>query len=113
MLLKYILVLLATSNFWLGLAHANPYLAKPGEVPLRLRIATCAVSGGFMHLYAALENGLFNKYGVSFEPIHIQASAPSLAALAADEIQFLYCAADATIPTLNAASAANWWRRRW
>lgn len=88
--------------FWFGTVHANPYLAKPGEAPLRLRIATCAVSGGFMHLYTALENGLFNKYGIQFEHIHIQASAPSLAALAADEIQFLYCAADATIPTLAA-----------
>ncbi|MGZ9257798.1 MAG: ABC transporter substrate-binding protein [Candidatus Binatia bacterium] len=96
------LVLAVTLCFWFGLAHAIPYIAKPGEAPLRLRIATCAVSGGFMHLYAALENGLFNKYGISFEHIHIQASAPSLAALAADEIQFLYCAADATIPTLVA-----------
>ena len=102
LLAKCIVVLFAAANFWLGVAQANPYLAKPGEAPLRLRIATCAVSGGFMHLYTALENGLFNKYGISFEPIHIQASAPSLAALAADEIQFLYCAADATIPTLAA-----------
>ncbi|HSQ12620.1 MAG TPA: hypothetical protein VLM90_06365, partial [Candidatus Deferrimicrobium sp.] len=55
-------VLAVTLCFWFGVAHANPYIAKPGEAPLRLRIATCAVSGGFMHLYAALENGLFNKY---------------------------------------------------
>lgn len=41
-------------------AHGNPYLAKPGEQPIRLRIATCAVSGGFVHLYTAIENGLFS-----------------------------------------------------
>ena len=81
-------------------ASANPYLAKPGERPMTLRIATCAVSGGFVHLYTAIDNGLFSKYGLNFEHIYIQASAPSLAALAADEIQFLYCAADATLPTL-------------
>jgi len=84
------------------IAQANPYLATPGEAPIRLRIATCAVSGGFVHLYTAIENGIFKKYGISFEHIYIQASAPSLAALAADEIQFIYCAADATIPTLAA-----------
>jgi len=81
-------------------AYANPYLAKPGERPMTLRIATCAVSGGFVHLYTAIDNGLFSKYGLNFEHIYIQASAPSLAALAADEIQFLYCAADATLPTM-------------
>lgn len=102
LLMKCLFAVVVTFHCCVGLAQANPYLAKPGEAPIRLRIATCAVSGGFMHLYAALDNGLFNKYGISFEHIHIQASAPSLAALAADEIQFLYCAADATIPTLAA-----------
>jgi hypothetical protein len=29
---------------------ANPYLAKPGERSTHIRIATCAVSGGFAHL---------------------------------------------------------------
>ncbi len=42
---------------------ANPYLAKPGERSTHIRIATCAVSGGFAHLYTALENRLFDKYG--------------------------------------------------
>lgn len=88
--------------FGVGETNANPYLAKANEPAVRLRIATCAVSGGFIHLYTALENGLFNKYGLTLEHIYIQASAPSLAALSADEIQFLYCAADATIPTLAA-----------
>ncbi len=90
------------SSLFSSPARANPYLAKPGETPIRLRIATCAVSGGFVHLYTAIDNGLFTKYGLNVEHIYIQASAPSLAALATDEIQFLYCAADATLPTLGA-----------
>ena len=81
---------------------ANSYLAKPGERPVTIRISTCAVSGGFTHLYTALDNNLFDKYGFKIEHVYIRGSGPSLAALAADEIQFLYCAADATIPSLAA-----------
>jgi len=81
---------------------ANPYLAKAGERSTNIRIATCAVSGGFAHLYTALENRLFNKYGFRMEHVFIRGSGPSVAALMADEIQFLYCAADATIPSLAA-----------
>jgi len=84
------------------IASANPYLAKPGERPTHIRIATCAVSGGFAHLYTALENNLFDKYGFKVEHVFIRGSGPALAALMADEIQFLYCAADATIPSLAA-----------
>jgi ABC-type nitrate/sulfonate/bicarbonate transport system substrate-binding protein len=83
-------------------AYANPYLAKPGERHVNIRIATCAVSGGFTHLYTALDNNLFDKYGFKMEHVYIRGSGPSLAALAADEIQFLYCAADATLPSLAA-----------
>jgi ABC-type nitrate/sulfonate/bicarbonate transport system substrate-binding protein len=83
-------------------AIANPYLAKAGERLTNIRIATCAVSGGFAHLYTALENRLFNKYGFRMEHVFIRGSGPSVAALMADEIQFLYCAADATIPSLAA-----------
>ena len=79
---------------------ANPYLAKQGERPINVRIATCAVSGGFAHLYTAIENNLFEKYGFKLEHVYIRGSGPSLAALIADEIQFLYCAADATMPSL-------------
>jgi NitT/TauT family transport system substrate-binding protein len=82
------------------LAGANPYLAKAGERTVHVRIATCAVSGGFTHLYTALESRLFDKYGFKLEHVFIRGSGPSLAALMADEIQFLYCAADATIPSL-------------
>jgi len=83
-----------------SITYANPYLAKPGERTTNIRIATCAVSGGFTHLYTALENNLFDKYGFRMEHVFIRGSGPALAALMADEIQFLYCAADATIPSL-------------
>lgn len=77
---------------------ANPYLAKAAEPAVNVRIATCAVSGGFVHLYTALDNGLFDKYGMKVNHIFIRGSGISLTALATDEIQFLYCAADGTIP---------------
>jgi ABC-type nitrate/sulfonate/bicarbonate transport system substrate-binding protein len=77
---------------------ANPYLAKPGETPVSVRAATCAVSGGFIHLYAALDSGLFDRYGIRVNHVFIRGSGISLASLASDEIQFLYCAADGTIP---------------
>ncbi len=79
---------------------ANPYLAKPGERAVGLRIATCAVSGGFVHLYTALDNRLFEKYGFKVEHIYIRGSGPAQAALASEQIDFLYCAADATLPGL-------------
>ncbi|HEY7318521.1 MAG TPA: ABC transporter substrate-binding protein [Candidatus Binatia bacterium] len=85
-----------------AIASANPYLAKPGERPLSMRISTCAVSGGFVHLYTALDNGLFDKYGLKFENVFIRGSGPNLSALAGDEVQFTYCAADALIPGLAA-----------
>ncbi len=78
--------------------RANPYLAKPGERPTTLRIATCAVSGGMGQLYVARDYGLFNKYGLRVEDVYIRGSDVSLAALSSDEIQALYCAGDAPIP---------------
>jgi NitT/TauT family transport system substrate-binding protein len=87
--------------------EANPYLAKPGETPVAVRVAACAITGGFIHLYAALDYGLFDKYGVKVEFVSIRGSGVALAALAADEIQFLYCAADATIPGISAGSDAK------
>jgi len=77
---------------------ANPYLAKPGEPTVTVRAATCAVSGGFVHMYSAIDHGLFDKYGIKVNHIYIRGSGISLTALASDEIQFLYCAAEATIP---------------
>lgn len=81
-------------------ADANPYLARPGETPLNARVATCAVSGGFVHLYTAMDNGLFDKYGFKVSHTFIAGGGAALAALASGDIQFLYCAADATIPGL-------------
>lgn len=80
--------------------NANPFLAKPGEAPTTVQVATCAVSGGFIHLYTAMDNSLFEKYGIKVDHKFISGSAMNLAALSADEISFLYCAADGTIPGL-------------
>lgn len=88
-------------------AGANPYLAKSGETPATVRVAACAITGGFIHLYTALDNGLFDKYAMKVEFVSIRGSGVALAALAADEIQFLYCAADATIPGMAAGSDAK------
>lgn len=65
-----------------SITRANPYLARPGETPLTVRAATCAISGGFIHLYAALDFALFDKYGIKMEFISIRGSGVSLAALA-------------------------------
>ena len=82
--------------------QANPYLARPGEKPAAIRVGTCAVTGGFMHLYTALDTGLFDKYGLRVEHVYIQGTNNVLAALATNEINFLYCAADATLPGMAA-----------
>lgn len=79
------------------LALANPYLAKPGEPIAKVRIGTCAVTGGFMHLYTALDNRLFEKYGIHAEQVFVRGGSVVMAALAADEVNFLYCNADANI----------------
>src|SRR4026207_488440 len=83
-------------------AGANPYLPKPGERTLSMRVSTCAVSGGFVHLYTALDNGLFDKYAIKLENIFIRGGAQNLTALATDEVQFTYCASDAIIPGMAA-----------
>src|SRR5512135_134241 len=90
-----------------SVSFANPYLPKPGEKVVDLRISTCAVSGGFVHLYTALDNGLFDKYGLKLENIFIRGSAQNLTALATDEVQFTYCASDALIPGLAAGIEAK------
>jgi ABC-type nitrate/sulfonate/bicarbonate transport system substrate-binding protein len=88
-------------------AFANPYLPKPGERVLSMRVSTCAISGGFIHLYTALDNGLFDKYGIKLENIFIRGSAQNLTALATDEVQFTYCASDAIIPGMAAGIEAK------
>lgn len=79
-------------------AHANPYLPKPGDTPIKVRMGTCALTGAFLHLATALDYGIFEKYGLQLEPIAFRGSGVSLAALNSDEIQFLSCAASATLP---------------
>jgi len=100
------LKLLAISIILLSSApvRANPYLPKPGEKILSMRVSTCAVSGGFIHLYTALDNGLFDKYGIKLENIFIRGGAQNLTALATDEVQFTYCASDAIIPGMAAGT---------
>ena len=88
-------------------ALANPYLPKPGERPIAVRLATSAVSGGFIHLYTALDNGIFEKYGFKTEHIYIRGQSPALAALAADQIQFNYGAADGSLPGIAAGVEAK------
>ena len=72
-----------------------------------------AISGGFIHLYTALDNGLFDKYGMKFENIFIRGSGPNLAALAGDDVQFTYCASDAIIPGMAAGIEAKSLRLLW
>jgi ABC-type nitrate/sulfonate/bicarbonate transport system substrate-binding protein len=78
-------------------AHANPYLAKPGEAVVKTRVGTCAVTGGFIHLYTALHNRIFDKYGLNTEHVVLRGGVVGMAALGSDEIQFLYCNADTNI----------------
>ena len=87
--------------------QANPYLAKPGEPVVHVRVAACAISGGFMHLYTALDHHLFDKYGLKVEFLLVRGAGVSVAALTANELQFLYCTADAIIPSLAAGADAK------
>lgn len=109
-------VRLLLSSAWLSIcifvaaasAAANSYLAKPGEPPVAVFVATCATSGGFIHMYTALDQNLFGKYGISAKHVVIRTGTNiNLAALATDEIQFLYCAGDSTIPGMAAGSDAT------
>jgi NitT/TauT family transport system substrate-binding protein len=79
--------------------HSNPYLAKPGEAPVTVYVSTCAVTGGFIHFYTALDQKIFEKYGINVKHVVIRGGTNvNLAALGTDDVQFLYCAADSTIP---------------
>ena len=85
-------------------AHANPYLAKPGEPVMKARVGTCAVTGGFIHLYAALNNRIFDKYGINVEHVVLRGGVVAMAALTSNEIQFLYCNADTNIVRIAAGA---------
>src|SRR2546430_13813018 len=50
-----------------------------------------------MHLYTALDNRIFDKYGIATEHVVLRGGAVAMAALASDEIQFLYCNADINV----------------
>jgi NitT/TauT family transport system substrate-binding protein len=100
--LRGVILALLLGPTLLSPVQANPYLARPGEKPTAIRVGTCAVTGGFMHLYTALDVGLFDKYGLRVDHVYIQGTNNVLAALATNEINFLYCAADATLPGMAA-----------
>ena len=85
-------------------AAANPYLANSGAPVDKVRIGTCAVTGGFIHLYSALDNRTFDKYGIHAEHVVVRGGNVAMAALAADEISFLYCNADANIVRIGAGA---------
>jgi NitT/TauT family transport system substrate-binding protein len=88
-------------------ANANPFLPKPGEAPISARVGTCSITGGFIHFYSALYNNLFDKYGLRIEHVTLRGGVVSLAALSADEIQFIYCSADPMIPRMAAGADAK------
>src|SRR5688500_20120481 len=81
-------------------ASANPYLPKPGERPTMLRVATSAVTGGFVHLYAGPDYGILEQDGLKCEQMYVRSSSPKLTANARDQIQFTYGAADGSPPGL-------------
>ena len=91
-----------------AVTHSNPYLAKSGETPVTVYVATCATSGGFIHLYTALDQNILRKYGIMAKHVVIRTGTNiNLAALGSDEIQFLYCAGDSTIPGMAAGADAT------
>ena len=90
-----------------GSVFANPFLPRAGEPPIMLRVATSAVTGGFVHLYTGLDNRIFEKYGLKCEHVYIRGQSPALAALANDQVQFNYGAADGSLPGLAAGVDAK------
>src|SRR5687767_11514086 len=105
--MRIVALLVAVLAGQIMVARANPYLAKPGEPAVPVRVATCAISGGFIHLYTALDHRLFEKYGLKPEFLLVRGAGVSVAALTSNELQFLYCTADAIIPSLAAGAEAK------
>jgi NitT/TauT family transport system substrate-binding protein len=60
-----------------------------------------------VHFYAGLDYGIFEKYGLKCEHIYIRGQSPALAALAGDQLQFTYGAADGSLPGLAAGVEAK------
>ncbi|HEY7715100.1 MAG TPA: ABC transporter substrate-binding protein [Candidatus Binatia bacterium] len=104
--LQLIIVVIAFLLFAADI-HANPYLPQSNEARISARVGTCSITGGFIHLYSALFNRLFDKYGVQIEHVTLRGGVVSLAALSADEIQFIYCSADPMIPRIAAGADAK------
>jgi len=104
---RIIALVVVTFAAQITVGHANPYLAKPGDAVVPVRVATCAISGGFIHLYTALDHHLFDKYGIRPEFLLVRGAGVSAAALTSNELQFLYCTADAIIPSLAAGAEAK------
>lgn len=104
---RFVGLLLTLSLLTPHISSANPYLPKPGEAPTNIRVGTCGTSGGFIHFYAALAHGLFEKYGIKVEHITLRGAAVTMPALVSDGIQFLYCSADPQIPRMAAGAEAK------
>ncbi|HVO92956.1 MAG TPA: ABC transporter substrate-binding protein [Terriglobales bacterium] len=104
---RTLLCLIAGAVISASPARANPYLPRANEAPIHARVGTCSITGGFIHLYSALFNGLFDKYGLKIEHVTLRGGVVSLAALSADEIQFIYCSADPMIPRMAAGAEAK------
>jgi len=106
-MIKFSIPTLMLTLFLAASASANPYLPKAGERPTTIRVATSAVTGGFVHFYSALDYGIFEKYGLKCEHIYIRGQSPALAALSNDQLQFTYGAADGSLPGLAAGVEAK------
>ena len=59
-----LIVLLVLSTFFPDRSNANAYLPKPDEAPIKVRLGTCSLTGAFIHLGTAIDNGIFDKYGL-------------------------------------------------
>jgi NitT/TauT family transport system substrate-binding protein len=77
---------------------ADAYLLQPGEQPTAVKAAWCAISAGFVQMFVARDYNLFARYGLDVQTSQFTDSQAALAALQVGEIDFLFCAAAATIP---------------
>jgi ABC-type nitrate/sulfonate/bicarbonate transport system substrate-binding protein len=75
----------------------NPYLPAPGEKPIPVKAAWCAVSAGFVQLFVARDANIFSKYGLNVDVNLINSSKANIAALQNGEIDFDYCAASGNV----------------
>ena len=108
LLSTFYLVLLITLLVVPVSSQANPYVARPGEPVATVYVSTCAVTGGFIQLYTAIDNNIFDKYGIAIKHVVVRGGTNiNLAALGTDEVQFLYCAADSTLPGMAAGRDAT------